>query len=143
MALLPPQCKLAHRKMERKKHTYLINSILANIMPPEAMHKLYFMEIKIGTPLKRYRVKVDTGSDILSVDCISCEKRPHKSGLGVTISQEGKESKLPPNVPRIFSFCVIARIISLPALVCAMNTRAVWLREMVKFIAILLHIFYI
>ena len=130
MALLPPQCKLAHRKMEREKHTYLINSILANIMPPEAMHKLYhvklyFMEIKNGTPPKRYRVKVDTGSDILSVDCISCEKRTHKSGLGVTISQEGKESKLPPNVPRIFSFCVIARIISLPALVCAMNTRAV------------------
>ena len=87
--------------------------------------KLYFMEIKIGTPPKRYSIKVDTGSDILLVDCIPCEKRTHKSGLGVTISQECKESKLPSNVPRIFSICVVARIISLPALVCAMNTRVV------------------
>ena len=73
--------------MEREKHTYLINSILANIMQPEAMHKLYhvklyFMEIKIGTPPKRYRIKVDTGSDIISVDCISCEKRPTRVDLG-------------------------------------------------------------
>jgi hypothetical protein len=29
------------------------------------VHKLYFTEIKLGTPPKRYFVQVDTGSDIL------------------------------------------------------------------------------
>ena len=45
--------------------------------------RLYFTEIKLGTPPKRYYVQVDTGSDILWVNCISCEKCPRKSGLGV------------------------------------------------------------
>jgi hypothetical protein len=45
--------------------------------------RLYFTEIKLGTPPKRYYVQVDTGSDILWVNCISCERCPRKSGLGV------------------------------------------------------------
>jgi hypothetical protein len=45
---------------------------------------LYYTEIGIGTPTKRYYVQVDTGSDILWVNCISCDRCPRKSGLGVT-----------------------------------------------------------
>jgi hypothetical protein len=45
--------------------------------------RLYYTEIRIGTPPKRYYVQVDTGSDILWVNCISCDRCPSKSGLGV------------------------------------------------------------
>ncbi|TKW38139.1 hypothetical protein SEVIR_1G094800v4 [Setaria viridis] len=47
---------------------------------------LYFTEIKLGTPPKRYFVQVDTGSDILWVNCISCDRCPRKSGLGLDLT---------------------------------------------------------
>jgi hypothetical protein len=45
--------------------------------------RLYFTRIGIGTPAKRYYVQVDTGSDILWVNCVSCDGCPRKSNLGV------------------------------------------------------------
>ena len=45
--------------------------------------RLYFTQIGIGTPAKSYYVQVDTGSDILWVNCVSCDTCPRKSGLGV------------------------------------------------------------
>jgi hypothetical protein len=50
-----------------------------------ATRRLYFTEIGIGTPTKSFYVQVDTGSDILWVNCISCNTCPRKSGLGVCI----------------------------------------------------------
>ncbi|XP_062225359.1 aspartic proteinase 36-like isoform X2 [Phragmites australis] len=47
---------------------------------------LYYTEIRIGTPPKRYYVQVDTGSDILWVNCISCDRCPRKSGLGIDLT---------------------------------------------------------
>lgn len=47
---------------------------------------LYYTEIGIGTPSKRYYVQVDTGSDILWVNCISCDRCPRKSGLGIDLT---------------------------------------------------------
>ncbi|KAG8064390.1 hypothetical protein GUJ93_ZPchr0004g39078 [Zizania palustris] len=47
---------------------------------------LYYAEIGIGTPTKRYYVQMDTGSDILWVNCISCDRCPHKSGLGFDLT---------------------------------------------------------
>lgn len=46
---------------------------------------LYFTEIGIGSPAKSYYVQVDTGSDILWVNCISCDTCPRKSGLGIEL----------------------------------------------------------
>ncbi|KQJ99261.1 aspartic proteinase-like protein 2 isoform X1 [Brachypodium distachyon] len=46
---------------------------------------LYYTEIEIGTPPKQYHVQVDTGSDILWVNCISCNKCPRKSDLGIDL----------------------------------------------------------
>ncbi|CAM0945986.1 unnamed protein product [Alopecurus aequalis] len=46
---------------------------------------LYFTEIGIGAPVKSYYVQVDTGSDILWVNCISCDTCPRKSGLGIEL----------------------------------------------------------
>ncbi|XP_052144682.1 aspartic proteinase 39-like isoform X1 [Oryza glaberrima] len=47
---------------------------------------LYFTRIGIGTPAKRYYVQVDTGSDILWVNCVSCDGCPRKSNLGIELT---------------------------------------------------------
>ncbi|CAN6227644.1 unnamed protein product [Urochloa humidicola] len=47
---------------------------------------LYYTEIKLGTPPRTYYVQVDTGSDILWVNCISCDRCPRKSGLGLDLT---------------------------------------------------------
>lgn len=48
--------------------------------------RLYYARIGIGSPSTNYYVQVDTGSDILWVNCIGCEKCPKKSNLGVRLS---------------------------------------------------------
>ncbi|KAM7494416.1 hypothetical protein LguiB_029025 [Lonicera macranthoides] len=47
---------------------------------------LYFTKIEIGTPPKDYHVQVDTGSDLLWVNCAGCDKCPKKSGLGIELA---------------------------------------------------------
>ncbi|XP_024966313.1 aspartic proteinase-like protein 2, partial [Cynara cardunculus var. scolymus] len=46
---------------------------------------LYFTKIQIGSPPKDYHVQVDTGSDLLWVNCIECESCPKTSDLGVPL----------------------------------------------------------
>lgn len=45
--------------------------------------RLYFTKIGLGSPPKDYYVQVDTGSDILWVNCAGCTSCPKKSDLGV------------------------------------------------------------
>lgn len=45
--------------------------------------RLYYAKIGIGTPSKDYYVQVDTGSDIMWVNCIQCIECPRTSSLGV------------------------------------------------------------
>ncbi|GMY13909.1 aspartic proteinase-like protein 2 isoform X2 [Fagus crenata] len=47
---------------------------------------LYFAKIGIGSPPKDYYVQVDTGSDILWVNCVGCSRCPKKSGLGIELT---------------------------------------------------------
>ncbi|KAM7280709.1 hypothetical protein ACFE04_007843 [Oxalis oulophora] len=47
---------------------------------------LYFAKIGLGTPSKDYYVQVDTGSDILWVNCAGCTKCPTKSDIGVPLT---------------------------------------------------------
>ncbi|XP_019193699.1 PREDICTED: aspartic proteinase-like protein 2 isoform X2 [Ipomoea nil] len=47
---------------------------------------LYYTKLAIGTPSKNYYVQVDTGSDILWVNCAGCYKCPKKSNLGINLS---------------------------------------------------------
>ncbi|XP_024990655.1 aspartic proteinase-like protein 2 [Cynara cardunculus var. scolymus] len=47
---------------------------------------LYFTKIRIGTPPKDYHVQVDTGSDLLWVNCVGCQKCPKKSDLGISLA---------------------------------------------------------
>ncbi|KAJ7518974.1 hypothetical protein O6H91_20G017600 [Diphasiastrum complanatum] len=47
---------------------------------------LYYTEVGLGTPSKQYVVQVDTGSDVLWVNCQPCVGCPTKSDLGVPLS---------------------------------------------------------
>ncbi|PIN01837.1 Aspartyl protease [Handroanthus impetiginosus] len=48
---------------------------------------LYYTKITIGTPPVDYYVQVDTGSDILWVNCQNCERCPTKSDLKIPLKQ--------------------------------------------------------
>ncbi|KAL4304001.1 hypothetical protein GQ457_10G015340 [Hibiscus cannabinus] len=45
--------------------------------------RLYFAKLLIGNPLKEYHVQVDTGSDLLWLNCVGCDKCPKESSLGL------------------------------------------------------------
>ncbi|XP_062108047.1 aspartic proteinase 39-like [Humulus lupulus] len=47
---------------------------------------LYYAKIGIGTPPKDYYVQVDTGSDIMWVNCIQCKDCPTRSSLGIDLT---------------------------------------------------------
>ncbi|KAE8712326.1 putative oligopeptide transporter [Hibiscus syriacus] len=47
---------------------------------------LYYARIGIGTPAKHYYLQVDTGSDIMWVNCIQCEECPKRSSLGIDLT---------------------------------------------------------
>ncbi|VVA90128.1 unnamed protein product [Arabis nemorensis] len=47
---------------------------------------LYYAKIEIGTPAKSYYVQVDTGSDIMWVNCIQCKQCPRRSTLGIELT---------------------------------------------------------
>ncbi|XXG78145.1 hypothetical protein AAC387_Pa08g2150 [Persea americana] len=53
-------------------------------LPTEA--GLYYAQISLGTPPKNYYVQVDTGSDILWVNCVECSQCPRKSELGIELT---------------------------------------------------------
>ncbi|KAK7394654.1 hypothetical protein VNO78_15189 [Psophocarpus tetragonolobus] len=61
---------------------------------------LYYTRIGLGSPAKDYYVQVDTGSDILWINCAGCTTCPKKSGLGMDLTlfdpDESKTSKLVP-----------------------------------------------
>jgi len=48
--------------------------------------RLYYAKIGIGTPPKNYYLQVDTGTDIMWVNCIQCKECPTRSSLGVSFS---------------------------------------------------------
>lgn len=47
---------------------------------------LYFTEIQLGTPPSKYYVQVDTGSDLLWVNCANCRTCPRSTDLGVSLA---------------------------------------------------------
>lgn len=47
---------------------------------------LYFTKVKLGSPPREFNVQIDTGSDVLWVNCNSCYGCPQSSGLGVELS---------------------------------------------------------
>ncbi|XP_018717447.2 aspartic proteinase 39 isoform X2 [Eucalyptus grandis] len=78
----------AMRAHDARRHGRLLSDIDlelgGNGQPSET--GLYFAKIGIGTPSKDYYVQVDTGSDILWVNCVGCDNCPRKSDLGIKLS---------------------------------------------------------
>lgn len=73
---------------DARRHSRLLSSVDlplgGNGHPAET--GLYFAKIGLGNPSKDYFVQVDTGSDILWVNCIGCDKCPTKSDLGIKLT---------------------------------------------------------
>ncbi|GER54269.1 eukaryotic aspartyl protease family protein [Striga asiatica] len=53
---------------------------------PSILNRLYFTKVRLGSPPRDFNVQIDTGSDILWVNCGSCENCPQSSGLGVPLT---------------------------------------------------------
>ncbi|KAI4369782.1 hypothetical protein MLD38_018187 [Melastoma candidum] len=47
---------------------------------------LYYAKVGIGTPTRDYYVQVDTGSDLMWVNCIQCTECPKRSSLGIDLT---------------------------------------------------------
>ncbi|EXC35930.1 Aspartic proteinase-like protein 2 [Morus notabilis] len=68
---------------------------------------LYYARIGIGTPPKDYYVQVDTGSDIMWVNCIQCKDCPTRSSLGIDLTlYDIKDSSTGKLVPCDEEFCL-------------------------------------
>ncbi|KAL6002857.1 hypothetical protein ACLOJK_023079 [Asimina triloba] len=76
------------RAHDSRRHGRLLGAIDLDMggigLPSEA--GLYFAEIGLGTPSKKYYVQVDTGSDILWINCVGCKKCPTESDLGIHLT---------------------------------------------------------
>ncbi|KAK7267842.1 hypothetical protein RIF29_20521 [Crotalaria pallida] len=47
---------------------------------------LYFTKVKMGSPPREFNVQIDTGSDILWVNCNTCRDCPQSSNLGIELN---------------------------------------------------------
>lgn len=67
---------------------------------------LYYTKLAIGTPSKNYHVQVDTGSDLLWVNCGGCDNCANKSSLGLKLeTYDLKESKSGKRISCDQDFC--------------------------------------
>lgn len=85
--------KSNHSLVDYKAHDMRRHArILANIDMPiggtadPSVAGLYYAQVGLGNPPKQYYVQVDTGSDILWVNCVPCGKCPKSSGLGIRLT---------------------------------------------------------
>lgn len=67
---------------------------------------LYYTKLAIGTPSKNFHVQVDTGSDLLWVNCGGCDNCASKSSLGLELeTYDIKESKSGKRISCDQDFC--------------------------------------
>ncbi|KAK9146153.1 hypothetical protein Sjap_006056 [Stephania japonica] len=82
---------------------------------------LYFGKIGLGSPPKDYYVQVDTGSDILWVNCIQCTKCPKKSDIGIQLTLfDPKDSTTSNTISCDEQFCTTLYDQSIPGCVHGM-----------------------
>ncbi|KAK8466157.1 hypothetical protein PHAVU_008G018300 [Phaseolus vulgaris] len=108
------KCKYQDRSLSAlKAHDYRRQlSLLAGVdLPlggsgrPDAVG-LYYAKIGIGTPPKNYYLQVDTGTDIMWVNCIQCKECPSRSNLGMDLTlYDIRESSSGKFVPCDQEFC--------------------------------------
>ncbi|XP_010549874.1 PREDICTED: aspartic proteinase-like protein 2 isoform X2 [Tarenaya hassleriana] len=84
----------ALRAHDVRRHARLLSAVdlpLGGDSEPESIG-LYFTKIGLGTPARDFYVQVDTGSDILWVNCAGCIRCPRKSELGLTLYDKDTSS---------------------------------------------------
>ncbi|CAI8613283.1 unnamed protein product [Vicia faba] len=70
---------------------------------------LYYTKLGLGSPAKDFYVQVDTGSDILWVNCVGCTACPKKSGLGMDLTLYNPKASITASVvPCDDEFCTSA-----------------------------------
>ncbi|XP_071701304.1 aspartic proteinase 36-like [Rutidosis leptorrhynchoides] len=68
---------------------------------------LYYARIGIGTPPNEYYVQVDTGSDIMWVNCVQCQNCPNRGYNGLELTLYNPEDSLTgQTVTCLQDFCV-------------------------------------
>ncbi|KAJ4950636.1 hypothetical protein NE237_027468 [Protea cynaroides] len=100
---------------EHDSHRYRHHRLLYDIDLPlqgnglENSTGLYYTQFGIGTPAKTYYVQVDTGSDVLWVNCAGCKNCPTTSSLGVNLQlYDPKASSTAKNITCQQEFCNVA-----------------------------------
>ncbi|XP_073019896.1 aspartic proteinase 36-like isoform X1 [Primulina eburnea] len=79
----------ALREHDFRRHGRMLGSIDFQLRGDGSFYNaaLYYTKITIGTPPVDYHVQVDTGSDILWVNCQNCERCPTKSDFNIPLKQ--------------------------------------------------------
>ncbi|XP_019439879.1 PREDICTED: aspartic proteinase-like protein 2 [Lupinus angustifolius] len=86
---------------------------------------LYFTKLGIGSPPKEYYVQVDTGSDLLWVNCANCVKCPRRSSSGMELTlYDPKDSKTSDSVYCDQEFCTSTYDGPIPE--CKSNIRCLY-----------------
>lgn len=84
----------ALRTRDRARHARILQGVVAGVVdfsvqgtsdPYFVGYGLYFTKVKLGSPAKEFYVQIDTGSDILWLNCVTCSNCPQSSGLGIKL----------------------------------------------------------
>ncbi|XP_020213296.1 aspartic proteinase-like protein 2 isoform X2 [Cajanus cajan] len=83
----------ALRARDRARHARILQAVPAGVIDFSVQGTsdpysvgLYFTKVKLGSPAKEFNVQIDTGSDILWLNCITCSNCPQSSGLGIQLN---------------------------------------------------------
>ncbi|KAG6580648.1 Polyadenylate-binding protein 7, partial [Cucurbita argyrosperma subsp. sororia] len=77
------------RARDRRRHARMLQGVVDFSVEGSSdplLIGLYFTKVKLGTPPREFSVQIDTGSDILWVNCNSCNGCPTSSGLGIQLN---------------------------------------------------------
>lgn len=81
------------KSRDRARHARILQGVVGGIVDFPVVGSsdpylvgLYFTRVKMGSPPREFNVQIDTGSDVLWVNCNSCNGCPQISGLGIELN---------------------------------------------------------
>ncbi|KAJ1418894.1 Xylanase inhibitor, C-terminal [Sesbania bispinosa] len=81
------------RARDRARHGRILQGVVGGVVDFSVQGTsdpyfvgLYFTKVKVGSPAKEFYVQIDTGSDILWLNCNTCSNCPQSSGLGIELN---------------------------------------------------------
>ncbi|XP_047326186.1 aspartic proteinase 36-like [Impatiens glandulifera] len=70
------------RARDLRRHASIGNLLVVGTFSDPSIVGLYYTKIKLGSPPREFHVHIDTGSNVLWLNCKSCKNCPKKSSLG-------------------------------------------------------------